>query len=156
TLFSIFTGGLVDCHMPDGKTIKAPKKDCDAVNEFWNKHKPSNPGPSGNSGGESSNNNSNNNSGGGSSNNNGGMEITSAQVMPCTSTSCGSITTVKIIGSGFNPSSRIVLALNGITIGENTSFYSSPDATLTGGNGSTMIIMDFYNLPSCTTFRPHV
>lgn len=144
--FSLFS--LVTCNMPDGKTIKVPKKDCDAVTAFWNSIKPSNPssGGSNNGGGNSGGSSSSNNS----SNNNSGphTHITSAEVLPCGSSSCGNITTVKVAGVHFSNESRIELIKNGITYSEKTSLNYSPDASLVGGNGSTEIIMDFYNLPS--------
>ena len=134
--------------MPDRKTIKVPKKDCDAVTAFWNSIKPNNPSSGssnggGNSGGSSSSNNN-------SSNNNSGphTHIASAEVLPCGSSSCGSITTVKVTGVHFSSESRIELTRNGITYSVNSTHTSDPDANLVGGNGSTEIIMDFYNLPS--------
>jgi hypothetical protein len=86
-----FISSLVSCAMPDGKTIKASKKDCDFVTSFWSKNKPSNPGPS-NSGGSSNGGSTSGNSG--HSNGPKTPHVSGAHVLACTSSSCGSITTV--------------------------------------------------------------
>lgn len=149
TLFSI-----IACNMPDGKIIKVPKKDCDAVTAFWNSIKPNNPpAPSSNNGGGSSSNNSNNNSSNNSNSNSQSNHVpatyvSGAVLLPCGSSSCGNISTIKVTGANFLPNTKIELLRNGITYSENTSVNNAPDAMLTGGNGTTEVIMDFYNLPS--------
>lgn len=71
--------------------------------------------------------------------------ITSVYVPPCSSPSCGGITTVIVDGANFTPSARIAL-VNGRTV------YQEPyNAAYVGGDGSTEIITDFYNLPGCKT-----
>lgn len=139
------TNTIVNCNMPDGKTIKVLKKDCEAVTAFWAQVRHSNPS-AGNSGG--SNNSGSNNSGSSNSSNNSVPTptptiviptpiISSVQVWPCTSSSCGFISTLKVIGTGFTANTRVKL----------TGF---PEGTLVGGNGSTEIITDFFNVPAGT------
>lgn len=53
------TSSYIKCVGPDGKTAFAPKKDCDNLNNYWSKNKPSSP----------SNNNTSNNSSNNSSSN---------------------------------------------------------------------------------------
>ncbi len=147
---------LVDCHMPDGKTLKTSKELCDNVSNFWNSHK-----SGGSSGGNSGGSSSNNNGGGSSSNNNPGPSypatISKAEIMPCGSSSCGSYKTIRVTGTKFAGDSRFELLSGSKHAGQNTNYYNSPrDAVLVGGNGSTEIIMDFYNLPKCTEFDVQV
>lgn len=128
--------GIVSCDMPDGKTIKVPKKDCDAVKAFWGSVKHSNPPataqPSGGNSGGSSNN----------SNNNPAPviptpTITDVNVWPCTSPSCNFISVVEVVGTGFTINTRVELV-------------GQAAGVLTGGNSSTQIITDFYNVPAGT------
>ena len=147
-LFFAPNNPIVNCAMPDGKTIKATKTDCDSVTSFWASHKsspPSNGGSSG--GGSSSNNSSNNNSNSNNDNNNSNQPaqpskvtptIFSIVILPCTSSSCYKITTIVITGSGFNENTLFELAGSGVL------------GNYVGGNFSTEIIMDFINLPDGT------
>jgi len=126
--------------MPDGKTIKAKKVDCDAVTAFWNKHKPSS--PSNISGGGSNNNNGGSNNNSNNGNNNppaiGTPTITSVTVMPCGSSSCHGITTIKVSGTGFTASTRLELIGSGVV------------GSYMGGDYSTYLLTDFVNLPAGT------
>lgn len=162
--FYTMGSNVIKCHMPDGRVIEASKPDCDNVNHFWDTHKPSNPAPSGGS------NNSNSNSG---SNNQPTatptptptvtptatptptitptptpvVTVDTIDRMPCTSSSCGGYKTFRVTGTNFTPDAVFELTAWGNTYGKNTSINNSPDAMVTGGNGSTEIIMDYYNLP---------
>jgi hypothetical protein len=145
---------LINCTGPDSKVFKASQKDCDAINSFWNKVKSS--ASSHNS--PSSNSSSSNNS---SSNNNSNHSkpastptptpvmpsISSISVLPCTSSSCWGITTVVISGTNL---------VSGVTVEglDTTRAYTAAngDTQIVGGNGSTVVIADFYNLPACSTF----
>lgn len=154
TTYSVSLLSIIGCNMPDGKIIKVPKKDCDAVTAFWNSIKPNNPSaPSSNNGGGNSNNNSNNNSNSNSNSNHNPEPVTyvsGAVLLPCLSSSCGHIKTVKVTGANFLTNTKIELVKNGVTYSENTSVNNTPDAVLIGGNGTSEIILDFYNLSSGT------
>lgn len=167
---------LIPCTGPDGKNFKTTKTDCDAINAFWNSHKPSTPSNSNSN--NSGNNNSNNNSSNSNNNSNNNSNpaptataiptptptaiptptpvvatISSASIIPCTSTSCEWYTTVIVNGSNFDQTTRVTVSDGIHTYGETTSSnYSPKDAQLVGGNGTTKIITDFYNLPTCTTY----
>ncbi|HVZ12375.1 MAG TPA: hypothetical protein VG965_05075 [Patescibacteria group bacterium] len=131
---------IVSCSMPDGKTIRVPKKDCDAVTAFWNSHKPSNPGSGGgsSSGGGGNSGGGNNNGGGNNDNSNKPKPtVTAVIVHPCTSSSCNFITNIEVDGSGFTQNTRVELVPS---IGGN----------YVGGDFSTKILTDFYNLKKGT------
>ncbi len=76
-------------------------------------------------------------------------------ILPCTSSSCGFITTIKVTGNNFPLNALVEITNNGSVYGENTNVFSTPDAELTNIN-STEILMDFYHLPKCTTFGVQV
>lgn len=124
--------GFVSCDMPDGKTIRVPKKDCDAVKAFWGSIKHSNP-TAGNSSGGGSNSSSNNNSNNNPASTIPTPSVTSVTVLPCTSASCNFITTIIVDGVGFTSNTRVAI-------------IGLPDGVHIGGNSSTQIITDFYNV----------
>lgn len=147
-VYSVLPGGLINCNMPDGKVIKAPKKDCDAVNEFWSKNKPK--GGSSNNNGSSSSSSSSSSSNNNSSNNTPAPvvnpTISNVQTALCTSSSCNFATTIEITGSNFT-SGAVVSLINGAQeINKNTTVNFTPDAQLAFENGSNRIIYDFYHL----------
>lgn len=135
--FFIPKNPTVSCAMPDGKTIKVNKKDCDFVLAFWAAHKPqapSNNPSNGGSGGTGSSSNSNNNS----QPEKPRPVVTEITELPCTSSSCFGIKTIKVGGTGFTNNTRFELVGSGVT------------GTYVGGDLSTEILMDFINIPSGT------
>lgn len=75
--------------------------------------------------------------------------ITNVEVLDCTSPSCGGISTLVITGTNFTPDTvvRLVETDFGTFYGENSTYVDVVNAVRVGGNGSTTIITDFYNLP---------
>ncbi len=142
--------GLIDCNMPDGKVIQAPKKDCDAVNEFWSKNKPKGGSSSSNNGGGSSSSSNNSSSNNSNSNSNPAPvlnpTISDVKTALCTSSSCNFATTVEITGANFGGGAQVSLINGAQEINKNTTVNFTPDATLAFENGSNKIIYDFYHL----------
>lgn len=149
--YSFVPFGFVDCDMPDGKIIKAPKKVCDDVKNFWasvkphNNHNHSNGGGSSNSGSNNNNNNNHHNPQPTPQ-----VSISSVNVLPCTSASCGFMSTVEVNGSHFISGGYVELVSGGTVVSKNTSVNFSLDAQTVFENGS-QIITDFYHLP-CGTY----
>lgn len=148
-VYSVLPGGLINCNMPDGKVIKAPKKDCDVVNEFWSKNKPKGGSSSSNNSGSSS---SSSNSSGSNNNSNNtpapvvNSTITNVQTALCTSSSCNFATTIEITGTNFTNGAVVSLINGAQEINKNTTVNFTPDAQLAFENGSNRIIYDFYHL----------
>jgi hypothetical protein len=148
-VYSVLPGGLINCNMPDGKVIKAPKKDCDAVNEFWSKNKPKGGSSSSNNSGSSS---SSSNSSGSNNNSNNtpapvvNPTVTNVQTALCTSSSCNFATTIEITGTNFTNGAVVSLINGAQEINKNTTVNFTPDAQLAFENGSNRIIYDFYHL----------
>ena len=156
----------VECHMPDGKIAMATVQDCEATKKFWAEQKHANPAPQGTASNPAPSSSST------SSTTNvptstptptvvptptePEVTITSAEIMPCTSSSCGSYKTIVVKGTNFTNDALFELTASGVTYSANSTFNNTPDAQKTGGNGSTEIIMDYYNLPACTTYGVQV
>jgi len=58
--------------------------------------------------------------------------------MPCTSSSCHGITTIKVLGTGFTAATRLELTGSGV------------DGNYVGGDYVTVVLTDFINLPKGT------
>ena len=177
TEFITTTASLIPCLGPDQKIAQASQDDCDNVWKFWNAQ-PKNvsvTNTSVNSSNSTASNDTSNTTNNSSSTSTPSPTptittipsitptptetqqstpaITSVEIMACTSSSCGNITTLTIKGKNF-PSDTIVQLMEtdwGFAYGENTQFNHAPDAMRVGGNGSTILISDFFNLP-CDTY----
>ena len=130
---------LIDCLGPDGKFSRVTQSVCNSVLSFWVAHQP--PPPPYQQPNSS-------NSGSSSPVTDNSPTITSVSEMSCGSSSCSSITTLKVNGTNYNFDARVQLsALNGSLI------YKEPTgAQLVSHNGTTEIITDFYNVNHCTTY----
>ena len=147
-----FLSRLIACIGPDGNTAQASQTDCDNLWQFWNSHPPAGYGGDGGSSGSSG-------SSGGSSSPSpspesspeplADPEIDDAWVYQCDSESCWNITTVEVEGSNFDDNARLEVVGQGDGLGynEDTSYVADPDAVLTGSDGSSYLLTDFYNLP---------
>lgn len=172
---------LITCFGPDGKTARSTRKDCDNLLTFWKNHP-----PAANAGNSNNNSGSNSSSSNTTPTPTPTVTatptptptptvdptptlsptpiplpnptITSVVIAPCTSSSCAHITTVIVTGTNFTPGARVELIKksNGSIYNENTTLKNNPDAKYVGGNGSTQIITDFYNLPRCYTYAVRV